>query len=281
MTLSKKILSVFLISRPINFFLTFFSVVVSSLICLEAKQNVGIIILASFSAAFAASAGNIVNDIIDIEIDKLNRPERILPSGILSTKEALILYIFSLCISVLFSMFINFEAITIAVCANLLLYFYSKKLKSVLLLGNIIVASMTGLTFIYGGVAVNNVKYSFIPALFAFLINFIREIVKDMQDIKGDSRYGIYTFPQRFGFNSSKNLIFFSTVILIVATFFPFLMNYYGVDYFYVILFVVDPVMLFILVSLFKNQSDKNLNRVSFLLKLNMIFGLVAIYLGK
>ena len=80
-------------------------------------------------------------------------------------------------------------------------------MKRIILLGNFIVAFLTGLAFIYGGIAVNNFKYAVIPAIFAFLINFIREIVKDMEDIEGDKSAGIFSFPYLYGFKRSKRMI--------------------------------------------------------------------------
>ena len=82
-----------------------------------------------------------------------------------------------------------------------------------MLLGNFSVASLTGLTFIYGGISVSNISVAVIPALFALLINFVREIVKDMEDVNGDIQNGIETFPYKFGFSIAKNFIVFITII--------------------------------------------------------------------
>ena len=68
----------------------------------------------------------------------------------------------------------------------------------------LIIALLTGLAFIYGGFAVGNPVAAIVPAVFAFLINLIREIVKDIQDIEGDTKAGVITFPIKFGFKKSK-----------------------------------------------------------------------------
>ncbi len=281
MNLSKKILSSFKITRPVNFLITFFTVIVASVICVNESYSIAAVLCAALSASFAASAGNIINDIVDVEIDSLNKPQRPLPSGSISKDDAIALYILSVLISILMAAFVNFTAFIVAVSANLILFIYSVKLKSVPLLGNSVVALMTGLTFIYGGIAVDSWRDSLIPAFFALLINFIREIVKDMQDVEGDSANGIFTFPKKFGFEASKNLIFFTAVVLIISTIYPFVMHYYKIEYLIIILVVVNPVLIFALFSLSKNHSNKNLGKVSFILKLNMIFGLAAIYLGR
>ena len=69
------------------------------------------------------------------------------------------------------------------------------------------VAFLTGLVFIFGGVVVENPTAAIVPAIFAFLINLIREIVKDMEDVEGDNKAGVITFPIKFGFQKSKILI--------------------------------------------------------------------------
>ncbi len=70
-----------------------------------------------------------------------------------------------------------------------------------------IIAFLTGFAFIYGAIAVNNVRAAFIPAVFAFLINFIREIIKDMEDVEGDKRLGVFTYPILFGFKKAKRMV--------------------------------------------------------------------------
>ena len=128
--------------------------------------------------------------------------------------------------------------------------------------------------------AVDNIKAGYITFLFALLIKFGREIVKDMQDIKGDTAQGMKSFPSVFGFKSSKLVILLSSFLLIIFTFYPYVFNLYGLTYFLFILIIVDPFLIFIIYKLFKNDSVENLKKISLYLKLNMVFGLVAIYFG-
>jgi geranylgeranylglycerol-phosphate geranylgeranyltransferase len=161
------------------------------------------------------------------------------------------------------------------------LYLYSYKLKRIVIVGNIVVALLTGLTFIYGGIAVNNFYYSIIPALFAFLINLIREIVKDMEDAEGDIREGIISFPSKYGVKTAKNTITALSMLLILFIFFPYINGNYDNYYIAVIIIVVIPVLIYFLISLAKDDSRKNMSKLSFILKLDMIFGLIALYIGK
>ena len=161
-----------------------------------------------------------------------------------------------------------------------ILYLYSKYLKRIPLVGNITVAFLTGLVFVFGGVAVGNPSAAIIPAIFAFLINLIREIVKDMEDIEGDTKAGISTFPIKFGFQKSKIIILIITISLILYTIYPFITQIYKIEYFVIIMITVNPILVYSLKLQFENHSSKNLNKISNLLKLNMVFGLIAIYFG-
>ena len=278
--MKEKIIAAFKIIRPINAIIAFVSVIVAAFFCSPEEISWFSVLLASFAAAFTLSAGNIINDIYDLGIDKVNRPERPLPSGKISKNSALILYFLLIAASLILSWFINLYAFIIVIIATILLVIYSKFLKRVLLVGNILIALLTGLVFIFGGVAVRNSSAAIIPALFAFLINFIREIVKDMQDVDGDKNAGVNTFPIRYGFQKSRILILLITFTLILYTLYPFVARLYKIEYFIIVMIIVNPILVFSLKILIKDRSIKNLNMISNLLKLSMVFGLIAIYLG-
>ena len=280
MKLKKKLTAIIQITRPVNFFITVASVFVAALLSSPEKIPILNVLLAALSAGFTASAGNIINDIFDIEIDKINRPERPLPSGVLTINEAYVLYLICFVISGLLVVTISQIVVIIVLLSHLLLFLYSKYLKRIPLVGNITVAFLTGLVFIFGGVVAENPSAAIIPALFAFFINLIRELVKDMQDVEGDRAAGVITFPIKFGFQKTKYLITFITLILILFTLYPFITQLYEIEYFVVVMVMVNSLLVFILKKLFEDDSIKNLNKMSNLLKLNMVFGLIAIYLG-
>ena len=269
------------ITRPVNFVITFLSVIVAAAICVEGEYQVYKIILAAFSASVTLSAGNIINDILDIETDKVSHPERPLVAGKITVSQAKTEYVLLTIIALLLSVFINLHAFVIAVTATVLLFLYSYYFKKVFIFGNIVVSILTGLVFIYGGVAVNNLLTAIIPAVFAFLINLIREVVKDMQDVEGDLKQGVITFPGKFGFSSSKLLIVELTIILIIFTLYPFITRLFKIEFFIIIMALVNPLLVYNLKILFKDSSSSNLNKISNILKLNMFIGLIAILLGK
>ncbi len=277
----RKILQFIKISRPLNITIIFFTVLVAGFLCSENNTITFSTFLAGISASLIAVAGYVINDYFDIKIDKINRPERPLASGEISVKSAIIYYSITSIIGLSLSILINYTAFFIALLTAILLFIYSLKIKTIPLFGNLSVAALTGLTFIYGGISVNNISASLIPAVFALLINFVREIVKDMEDVNGDIQNGIETFPYKFGFSIAKNFIVFITIILILFTCFPYIFKLYKIEYFIIVMSIVNPALVYVLVSIFKNDSSGNLNKLSFILKLDMIFGLSAIYLGK
>jgi geranylgeranylglycerol-phosphate geranylgeranyltransferase len=278
--LSEKLTAIIKLIRPINFLITFISVILAAIICLPGQTIELDVYIAALSASLVMASGNIINDIYDIGIDRVNKPSRPLPSGKISVKKAYIFYFGFIAVSVFISSLLNEKAIAIVLVSILLLFFYSKYLKRIPLVGNITVAFLTGLVFIFGGVVVENPVAAIVPAVFAFLINLIREIVKDMEDVEGDSKAAVVTFPTKFGFQKSKIIILVITITLILYTIYPFITQLYKIEYFVIVMVIVNPILVYCLKILFEGESVKSLKRISNLLKLNMVFGLIAIYLG-
>ena len=277
----KKISAYIIIVRPVNFLITFFTVIIAAALSYKGEYSSVKVFLAAITASLTMSAGNIINDIYDLNGDKINHSFRPLPSGVISLKASLIYYFILLAVSLLLSLFISNLNFAVNLIAVLLLYLYSYKLKHIALGGNLTVSLLTGLAFIYGGITVNNIYNSIIPALFAFLINLIREIVKDMEDSEGDMREGIISFPSKYGAKTAKNTIITLSMLLILFTLFPYINGNYGNYYMAVILFLVIPVLIYFLISLIKDNSHKNMRKLSFILKLDMVLGLIALYIGR
>lgn len=267
--------------RPVNFLITAVSVLVGVVICAEVLPSFPIILFAILSAAFSSAGGNVVNDIVDIEIDKISHPERALASNLISIKTAYIFYVLLIVVSIVLASMININSLVFVITANCLLLLYSFYLKKIPLIGNLTVSILTGLTFVYGGVVAGNISFTLVPAGFALLINFIREIIKDMQDADGDSKNGVITYPVKNGFGSAKKIILFTSIVLILFTFVPFIFNFYKIEYFVLVMMIVNPLLFNNVKSIYYDHSNKNLNRLSRLLKLAMVFGLAAIYFGK
>ncbi|MGQ9798261.1 MAG: geranylgeranylglycerol-phosphate geranylgeranyltransferase [Ignavibacterium sp.] len=269
------------LTRPLNSLITALVVLVGGVIS-SFQNSIEInLILASVAASIVAASGNVINDMFDIEIDKIAHPERPLASGKLKTIEAKYFYIVLIIISISISLILTNHLLIITVFAISLLFLYSFILKKIPLVGNIVIALLTALAFLFGGVAVDNFSGAIIPAIFAFLINLIRELVKDAEDYEGDKTYSVNTFPIKFGMKRTKKLVLAVSIVLIAFTFYPFVESIYKIEYFVVVMAIVNPILLYSLKKLFENDDKKSFKQISSILKLDMIFGLIAIYLGK
>lgn len=275
-----KLISIIKITRPANVLISFFVVIVAVLIAQKQNTGIEIMILAALSAAFATAAGNIINDIFDIETDKISHPDRVLVKVTLAINEAYYEYLLFNLLSMLIAAILPSPLIFIIIFSLLLLYLYSAYLKKIILIGNLTIAFLTGMTFIYGGFAVGNPVDAIIPAVFAFLINLIREIVKDIMDLEGDKKQNIISLPAKYGIYFTKKLAAILSIILIAFTFYPILARIYKIEYFIIVMIFVNPVMVICIKNLLQ-KGETNFALISNLLKLNMILGLIAIYLGN
>jgi geranylgeranylglycerol-phosphate geranylgeranyltransferase len=238
------------------------------------------IMLACLSGGFIMAGANTINDVLDIEIDRINQPQRPLVIGKLSPAQARNIAWWEFGIGVLLSIFINWQAIVIAVVFSALLILYSYKLKRLPLVGNFMVSLATAMTFIYGGIAVNRIQRTLIPTVLAFLYHFGREIIKDIQDMKGDGYENAKTFPLVYGENAAliiATIIFFSLLGLLPL---PYLFGWYQIWYLTIVLVGVYPVIIFVIFRMWKDRSSWNLGFLSNILKADMVVGLLAIYLG-
>lgn len=244
-----------------------------------------------------AAAGYIINDIYDLESDKINKPNQVIINTFISEKSAFTIYIILNIIGLILAYFVsykidhlNYGLIFLVVAFGLLKY--AQNLKSVFIINNLIIAFMVSLSVLTLGI------YDIIPStnpsntlqqltafsivldytFFALLVNFIREIVKDIEDVNGDKKRQIKTFISVCGIKKTKIIIGILNGILIVS------IIYYTYNYFsfkvlpliYMIILVIIPAVLnFILLIKATNQKDfKNSTQ---LLKIIMIFGVGSI----
>ena len=268
------------ISRPINFIITFSAVIIAALISSKNNFITSQILFAAFAMAFACSAGNIFNDIIDLEIDKINKPNRTLAKGIISITFAKILYGIFILLTILFAFYNGFNSFFYLIVINLVLIIYSTRLKKIILIGNLTVALLTSSALIFGAMICDNIYAGIIPSLFAFFTNFIREIIKDMEDVNGDSANNIITFPKVYGNKKAINLISALTILVIVFTLIPFVYKIYRIEFLIIVMAIANPLFIYMLKILHNKQDLHSFSKASIILKLNMIIGLIAIYIG-
>jgi len=276
---SDKLQAYLQLLRPLNVLIAVLSIAAASILASHQSFDWIAIVLASLAGGLIAGGANAINDYFDIEIDRVNKPNRPLPRGALRPADAYALWLAVSITGVFVNVLLNGAALIIAFSSVVILYLYSAVYKRSILVGNVIVAFMTGLAFIYGGIVVGHVERAIIPALFAFQINFARELVKDVEDIEGDAKEHAGTFAVKHGPRPALLLATIILLALIATTAYPYLASIYSLDYL-VIVAIVDVVLLFVVISMWRDQTPKNLGRLSVLLKWNMLLGLVAIYLG-
>ena len=158
---------------------------------------------------------------------------------------------------------------------------YDFCLKRIALWGNLAVGLAGGLAFVYGGLAVGRPTGALVPAGFAFLFHLGREIVKDAEDISGDREAGAMTLPVRWGARTAVACASGTFGLLIPLTFVPFCLGLYGWLYLAIVVLGVDLVLVYVVLSMWRNYSPSNLRRVSIVLKADMIVGLGAILAGR
>ena len=227
----KKILPYIMITRPLNVVMGGLTILISSVI---AKYNgpTNVIALSALVVVFYTMGANTLNDYFDYKIDIINRPDRAISSGLISRNHALILSIISFIIGTLIAVQLNKNSQLVSIGISLpLIIGYNAKLKSYPLIGNIVVAVILSLSFIYAGFIFENTRPLIIPSLLCFGLTLIREIVKDMADYIGDNAIGAKTFPIVFGKNKTIILCIGLSVILCIGSFIPFLTGYYNIFY--------------------------------------------------
>lgn len=269
------------ILRPLNMVLAFGAVMLGAYLASQyAPWKWGLVILAGVAAALILAAGNVFNDLKDQEADRINHPDRPLVRGYLSRSAAWWITIICAAVGLLLASMVSPVALIVAVVVSILLVAYSLYLKSKLFWGNLSVAVMAALTFPFGGIALGTIRGTEYPALFALLFHLGREIVKDIQDRRGDAEVGLNTLAIRFGVHFPRMVVSLVLSLLIVVTIIPFVTGTYGLTYFLIVILGVDALLVGMIWKLWTSEDVRSMRQVSIGLKAGMVIGLIAIVLG-
>ncbi|MBX2977157.1 MAG: geranylgeranylglycerol-phosphate geranylgeranyltransferase [Ignavibacteriaceae bacterium] len=268
------------LTRPLNGVISFISILLAIYIAGGVSISLINYIIAATAGMLTGAAGNVINDFFDVEIDKINRPDRMIASGKISKTSALKFYLMLIVAALILSLSLNVEAFIVVAVASIFIFFYSSKWKRLPLIGNVVVSSVTGFAFIYGGIVVGNILPTIFPALFAFMTTLIREIVKDIQDIEGDKARELKTFPISYGEKKSIKLINILTLILILMTTFPFFLSLYKIEFLVFVMMIVNPLLIRTVKMLSVAKTSNDFYKVSSLIKIVMILGIIGIILG-
>ncbi len=238
--------------------------------------------ITGFAAFLVCGAGNAVNDCVDIDIDRINRPNRVLVKGTLSRRYALILAAVLNLAAVGLAMTVSREVTVVGMITVALLYMYNFRLKSVPVVGNVAVAFLAGLTFVTGGIAVDfyfafDLPGPLVAFVFAFFFHLVRETVKDVQDIDGDRAVGISTLPQVIGVQKSLMFALALFFLLVILSFLPLLYGWYGTWYKIIAIYVMELPILGFLIFLWGNPTPVMLRIASVVLKAGMVLGIAAL----
>ncbi len=278
--LSRKLKAFVDLARPVNVVITLLSIPAASVLAGARVGQWFQVLIAAMTGGLVAAGANAINDYFDTEIDRINKPLRPIPRGDVTKAEARGAWLVLSVLALVLNLLLNRWALAIVVCSVVLLYWYSAFFKRTAITGNVIVAIMTGMAFVYGAVAVGGLYRAIVPAIFAFLVNLAREIIKDVEDVEGDRIENALTLPVRYGIKPALLLASATIVILIATTIAAYLLNLYTVLYLYLVL-IVDVVLIIVLVGMWKDQTRSTMNRLSNGLKLCMLVGLVALFLGS
>jgi 4-hydroxybenzoate polyprenyltransferase len=231
--------------------------------------------LVTFSIALIAAAGYVINDYYDIKIDYVNKPRRVVVGRIIARRTAIIFHSVMNVMAVCCSVFIGWKFFISVLFSSWLLWYYANDLKRKPLAGNLVVSFLSGLSIYLVGLLRKGEGYEIlIFAAFAFLISLIRELVKDMEDAKGDAAFGCKTLPIVIGERKTKVVVFFLAglfVSMLAYWFYP--RNENLAIYCVVVLF---PLVIMLIVGLIVADTTHRYHRISALCKWIMLAGILT-----
>lgn len=236
--------------------------------------------LAAASAMLVAAGGNALNDCFDLMADRINRPDRPLPQGLIGPRQAAGMAIVLLISGAAMGWAVSLWNGLLAAGTSLLLASYAVWGKRLALAGNLMVATSCAAAFVYGGLAAGAARLSLIPAAFAFLAHLAREIIKDVEDMEGDRAAGARTTGLALGARRALNLAAAVLTLLVLLTPVPFITGIYGWRYLAAVVLGVDLMLGPMIYRLARGAEGEKLSRISFFIKIVMLVGIMSICLG-
>ena len=267
----------------------------ASLYPAENRQFIFLVI----ASVFIAAAGYIINDYFDLNIDQVNKPDKVVVNVLINRRWVIFWHMFLSLLGLFFTVSAlpiaeYWHLVLINLASIILLWFYSTNLKKQLLIGNILISLMTawviGILFFSKypftvnelfGIDYKEARFFRFTALyvsFAFIISLIREVIKDMEDIEGDRKYGCRTMPIVWGINASK--VFVAVWIIVLVSALSILQFYvlpfgWWISIVYCLLLIIAP-LVWILIKLFKAQSPEDFHKLSTIVKMVMFSGIIS-----
>jgi 4-hydroxybenzoate polyprenyltransferase len=260
------------------------------------------------ASVFIAAAGYIINDYFDIQIDQINKPEKIVINKFIKRRWAIIWHFIFSMLGIIISFIISLKTgewliLIINFICVLLLWFYSTTFKRKLLSGNLIIAALTAwvilVLYLFAGADVFSFKgwshnssnlnvrklfkFTLLYASFAFIMTLIREVIKDLEDMDGDRKHHCTTMPIKWGVPASK---VFTAVWIVVCMAALAMVQLYAwqsgwwVTALYILILIILP-LFFMLRNLYKAFTPAHYKSLSHLVKVIILFGILSMLFLK
>ncbi len=268
------------LTRPVNLLIAFLSIFMGGFVTGSVHPLLKLL-LASLSGTLIAAGANAVNDVYDLDIDRINKPYRPLPSGRVQKQSAAVFSTVLFMLGIAAGACIHPTGLMIALMSSVWLFLYSARLKRTVLWGNFSVAFISGLAFIYGGLAIGRWKQALVVGIFAFFYHFAREIIKDLEDVEGDRADGVVTLPIRHGVRTALFWASGLLALLIGLTFIPYFTGLFNRTYLIIVTAGVDSVLVFVMISMWIRQQPRYWGKLSVIMKADMLVGLIAVWFGS
>ena len=237
--------------------------------------NLFIIVIVS---SLTIASGYIINNFYDSEKDLINRPNKSQLDRLVSQKTKLKVYFTVNFIVFLLSFFVSFRAVLFFSSYIFMIWFYSHKLKKMAIVGNMTAAFLAVLPFFAILLYYKNTyPQIFAHANFLFLLLIIREIIKDLENIKGDIANDYQTIPVMFGERTAKKIITLLTVLTIIPIY--FLVEIFEVGYMDIYFYMSLIILIFFLQKLWKSNSKPDYLKLHNMLKFLVVSGVFCIVL--
>lgn len=260
--------------------------------------------LLSLSSVLIAAAGYIINDYFDLNIDKVNKPEKLVVEKIIKRRWTIVWHWILSGLGILLGFYISYRTHNLFIGFSnilcvILLWFYSTTFKKKLLIGNMLISILTAwvvLVLYFCELKIlpardpvlqhqlsRLFKFSILYSGFAFIISLVREVIKDIEDMPGDLKYGCRTMPIVWGVNVSK--VFSATWIAVLIAALLIILVYilqfaWWLCVIYAALFVILPLFV-VLRRLYKAATSEDYHKLSSMVKLIMLSGILSILFFK
>lgn len=231
--------------------------------------------LLSLSTVIIAAAGYLINDYYDVKIDLINKPDHVIVGKLVKRRQIMALHTVFNFTAIAIGSWIDIIIGLVHFGSAVLLWLYSNQLKRLPFIGNFCVGLLTGASILIVSLFYNESHWLvFTYAFFAFAMTLIREMIKDMEDWKGDITHGCITLPIIWGIRKTKNLIYLLLGIFVISLiYFIFAIQNITLTTYFLILIMPMAYFTYLLI---KADTQKKFNQLSLYCKLLMLSGILS-----